>query len=187
MWLCLRKKNPACLRLIRGSNDPQRTGLLLCKRGSQRRNHCRKVRAVDVPAVVQNNFQAKYPTASDVEWYDEEDGTFAAYFYVDDHSKTAKFSADGKWTETKTYLDDAELPAVVTKSINSKFKGIEISSVAMIEAPASLTQYEISAELSNITYLLTYDEKGTLLKKLEEVNDTDADMVEDDGASEDDE
>jgi len=141
--------------------------------------------AADVPTIVQKNFQAKYPTATDVEWYDEDDGSFSAYFYVNDHSKTARFTADGKWTETKTYIDDTEMPAAVMNSLKSKFKGAEISSVAMIEAPDAPTQYEVSAELKNMTYILTFDEKGTLMKKLEEANDNGADEAVDEGASED--
>lgn len=142
--------------------------------------------AADVPSIVTKNFQAKYPTATDVEWYDEEDGSFAAYFYINEQSKTAKFNKAGNWTETKTFMDMNDMPKPVINAMNSKYKGADISSVTMIEVPSDLNQYEVSAEMNNTTYLLTYDEKGTLLKTLEEVNNTDADDAEMEDTSEDD-
>lgn len=142
--------------------------------------------ATDVPSNVQNTFKSKYPTATDVEWYDEEDGTYAAYFYVNEQSKTAKFNNTGNWTETKTFMDVNEMPKPVINAINSKYKGAEIGSVTMIELPTNLNQFEVSAEMNSTTYLLTYDEKGTLLKTLEEVIAEDADDASEDDASEDD-
>lgn len=143
--------------------------------------------AADVPSIVTKNFQSKYPTATDVEWYDEEDGTFAAYFYVNEQSKTAKFNKAGTWAETKTFMDVTEMPAAVTKVFNTNYKGADVSSITFVELPANLNQFEISAELNNTTYLLTYDEKGTLLKTLEEVNTEDADDASEDDASDDEE
>lgn len=143
--------------------------------------------AADVPSNVQNTFKSKYPTATDVEWYDEEDGTYAAYFYVNEQSKTANFNSTGAWTGTSTLIDNSEMPEVVSKAISTAYAGAEINSSTLVEIPNALNQYEVSIETNNTTVMLTYDEKGELLKKLEEVMETeDADDAGADDASEDD-
>lgn len=137
--------------------------------------------AVDVPPTVEQNFKSKYPTATDVEWYDEDGGNFAAYFMVNDQSKTAIFGANGAWSETKTFIDESELPAILSKAVKSKYANAEITGVTMIELPQAPNQFEISAMANDTNYLLTYDEKGQLLKTLEEVSED-----EDDAATSDD-
>jgi len=127
--------------------------------------------AADVPPTVEKNFKAKYPTATDVEWYDEEGGSYAAYFSVNEESKTATFLANGSWAETKTFIDESALPALLVKTVKSKFANAEISGVTMIEMPNAPNQFEINTSVDDTTYLLTYDEKGQLLKTLEEVSD----------------
>ncbi len=132
--------------------------------------------AANAPQNVEKSFKTKYPTATDVEWYDEEDGTFAAYFYINEESKTAKFNTAGNWTETRTFLDADKMPRAINNSLKSTYKNAEVSSVTMIELPNNLSQYEISAEANNMTYLLTYDDKGTLLKTLEQTT-TDTELM----------
>ena len=139
--------------------------------------------AVDVPASVEKTFKTKYPTATDVEWFDEEDGTFAAYFYINEESKTAKFNANGTWVETKTFMEDGKMPKAVNNALNMKYKGATISSVTMIEMPSTVNQYEVNAEANGMSYSLTYDEKGTVLKILEESNTNDIDDAGDDFSS----
>ncbi len=127
--------------------------------------------AADVPPTVEKNFKSKYPTATDVEWYDEEGGSYAAYFMVNDQSKTAKFEANGSWSETKTFIDETQLPNLLKKAVTTKYAHAEISTVTMIEMPNAPNQFEINASVNETSYLLTYDEKGQLLKTLVEVND----------------
>jgi hypothetical protein len=142
--------------------------------------------ATDVPSKVQESFKSKYPTATDVEWYDE-DGTYEAYFYVNEQSKTAKFNAAGSWTETKTFMDESQIPASVTKVMKASYADATISGATLVELPNALNQYEVSIESDNTTIMLTYNEKGELLKKLEEVMDTeDAIDADDEDASDDD-
>lgn len=127
------------------------------------------VMAADVPPAVEKNFKSKYPTATDVEWSDDEDGTYAAYFTINDQSKTAKFQANGSWAETKTYMDETELPEAIVAAVKSKYAEGEIIGVTMIELPNAANQYEINTSVNETSYVLTYDEKGQLLKTLEEV------------------
>ena len=144
--------------------------------------------AADVPSIVEKNFKSKYPTATDVEWYDEEDGSYAAYFYDNDASKTAKFNSTGSWTETSTLIDDTEIPTSVTKSIKTAYANATINGSTLVEVPNALNQYEVSIEAKGSTLLLTYNEKGELLKKLEEVVESDdADDAEEDTSSEEEE
>ena len=142
--------------------------------------------ATDVPSKVQESFKSKYPTATDVEWYDE-DGTYEAYFYVNEQSKTAKFNSAGSWTETKTFMDESQIPAIITKTLKAAYADASVSGATLVELPNALNQYEVSIEANGATIMLTYDEKGGLLKKLEEVTETDdADDAGEDDASDDD-
>ena len=126
--------------------------------------------AVDVPSTVEKTFKTKYPTATDVEWFDDEDGTFSAYFYINEESKMAKFDAKGNWSETKTFIEDSQLPQTVSSAMMANYQGATISSVTKLEMPSVANQYEINAEANGISYSLTYDEKGILLKVLEEAS-----------------
>lgn len=143
--------------------------------------------AADVPSNIENSFKSKYPTATDVEWYDEEDGSFVAYFYVNEETKTAKFNTAGSWTETKTFMDESQIPSTVSTAMLNSFKDATVTGATMIELPSALNQFEVSIESEGSTLQLTYDENGNLLKKLEEVIEIDADDIDESASEEDDE
>jgi len=127
--------------------------------------------AADVPAALENALKTKFPSATDVEWYDEYDGSFSAFFFDGEDSKIAKFDASGSWLETRIYLDQEQIPQTIMKAIQkSKYADFTISTAIKIELPA-ISQYEINAETKEKAYLLMFDEKGILLSATEEPKD----------------
>ena len=84
-------------------------------------------------------------------------------------------------------MDESQIPAIITKTMKAAYADASVSGATLVELPNALNQYEVSIEANGATIMLTYDEKGGLLKKLEEVTETDdADDAGEDDASDDD-
>ena len=84
------------------------------------------IRAVPVPPNVRESFAAKFPGAAKVEWKLKKDKNYEAEFKLKDVVIAAIFDPKGKWVETETTIEEAELTKEVRAAIAKDFKGYKI-------------------------------------------------------------
>lgn len=101
--------------------------------------------AQDVPAVVTEAFQAKYPDAKKVEWDSGED-EYEVTFKLKGKKMEAEFDARGNWLETETEIKVKDLPEAVTKAIADQFPDAEIGEAERIYTPKWTEAYEVEVE-----------------------------------------
>lgn len=144
---------------------------------------------INVPEVVSAAFTAKFPSATDVEWEMETETEYEANFEMYEKEYSAKFDQTGKWLETETIIAVADLPEVVTKSLNKEFPDYVIDEAEKADTFDKGTVYEVEVEKGEETYVVLVAADGTILKKEldnEDEND-EGDEGEDDEEDDDDE
>ncbi len=129
---------------------------------------CIGVLAQNPPSIVENNFKAKYPNAIDPEWFTDEDEKLSVYFYLNEVAKTAIYSPDGTWFETKTTLNTDMLPDQIAAAVGSKYPTYTTNGVTMSEFPNSPTQYEVNLDSKDKMILITYDQHAKIINIQEE-------------------
>lgn len=82
--------------------------------------------ASQLPGPVLQEFQARFPAASKVEWKNKGDTNYEAEFTVEKTEITAKFDPAGKWLETEKAIPQTELPKAVRDAADQRFKGCRI-------------------------------------------------------------
>ncbi len=130
--------------------------------------HAQKVKTINLPVAVQDNFNKLYPEIVSVEW-ELEEGNYEGAFKKNKVKTEVLFNAEGKLLQTETKLNSVnDLPALITASLKKDFKGYEFEEAEQITTAEGQEQYSVDAELKETEYELLYDKKGVLLKKTEE-------------------
>ena len=93
----------------------------------------------DVPAVVQKEFEKKFPGAEKVKWDQQKNGQCDAKFKWSDRKCSASFSETGEWLRTETILAYKELPINVKKIVNTKFTVGAVKGASKIEKPGGIS------------------------------------------------
>ncbi len=117
-----------------------------------------------IPAEVTDNFTAKFPGASAVEWKDRLTG-FSANFKDGDTTYIASFDNKGEWQATEHDINRASLPEAVQDGFEkSRFADWDIINIVYIDTPDGVN-YRIEVGKGDIKKkkpLFQY--KGRLLK-----------------------
>lgn len=100
--------------------------------------------ASKVPSVVQNTVQAKFATASNIEW-EKKNNSYEAEFDMANTEYSVYVSADGKLIVYKLDIPASELPSPVTTAINRDHAGYRIDDADKIEKDG-LTYYQVELE-----------------------------------------
>ena len=124
----------------------------------------------NVPAVVLNAFQLKFPNADDVKWKLEK-GNYRVNYRV--NSKEHKLTMDYKGNVLKHIQDlyISEIPKTVLETIRSKVTYFDVNDADRIEVDGKIT-YHINFKYSGEDFNFWIDEKGRLLKLRQGLKDS---------------
>lgn len=115
-----------------------------------------------VPANIQKALKAKHAKAEQIDWLIGD--AFIATFWEGDFYKEANFSKTGEWNSTSTVLEESDLPAQVSETLNATFEEPFITYVLKVENAEGKTYLiDLSTETQNLQ--VTTDLEGNVLKK----------------------
>jgi len=119
---------------------------------------------VDIPTVVKDSFDKKFPEAKQVEWL-HNFGKPEVKFKMSDKNCWARFTSKGVWEVTETKITEAELPVEVTDGLHkSKYNEWPIKEVSKYDRPGGVT-YKINVSKGTLnSKSLYFNEKGQLQK-----------------------
>lgn len=123
----------------------------------------------NVPAVVLNAFQLKFPNATDIDWRLEK-GNYRIRFEV--NNKDNELYLDDRGNALKHHQDlyGSEVPESVLKTIKSKVALFDLDDADCITEGKNIV-YEINFEISGKDNDFWINEKGKLLKYKKELKD----------------
>lgn len=124
----------------------------------------------NIPAVVLNSFQLKYPNADDVRWKLEE-GNYHIKFKV--NSKFNELYLDYRGNVLKYHQDlwGSEVPGSVLETIKSRVEYFDLNDADLIKEGNEIV-YEINFEIDGKNRDFWIDKKGKLLKYRKELEDS---------------
>ena len=96
-----------------------------------------------LPGKVKTTFEKMYPKASDVDWEEDEDGNFMAYFSISKIYKEAHFKSMGIWLFTITEISEGEIPERTNTYLEDEYPETEIMSARKYEDPKTKLIYEV--------------------------------------------
>jgi hypothetical protein len=123
----------------------------------------------NVPAVVLNAFQIKFPNATDVEWKLEK-GNYRIKFEVNNKDNELYLDDRGNLLKHHQDLYGSEVPESVLKTIKSKVAFFDLNDADRFTEGKEIV-YEINFEISGKDHDFWIDEKGRLLKYKKELKD----------------
>ena len=124
--------------------------------------------AQDAPAKVKESCKKKFPAAKEIDW-NKEGENYVGEFYENDMTVIGTFDATGRWIETKTSIEESEIPAVVSKSALAKHKGTYLANHSKIENSENVVTYEIILSSDDAAYTLLISDKGEILSSEKQV------------------
>ncbi len=100
--------------------------------------------ANQVPSVVQNTFQSKFPNPTDVEW-EKKDGFYEVEFDVNKIDHKAHIDPAGKMIMFKMEIRKDELPAAVATVVSQEYKDYDIDDADKLEKDGT-TYYQVELD-----------------------------------------
>ncbi|MFA9389719.1 MAG: PepSY-like domain-containing protein [Prolixibacteraceae bacterium] len=124
----------------------------------------------NIPAVVLNSFQVKFPNAEDVSWQ-QTAGNYHIKF--ESNKKFNEVFMDYRGNVIKYHQDlwGSEVPESVLNTIKSKVKYFDLNDADLIKEGKNIV-YEINFKIEGKDHDFWIDEKGKLLKYREELKDS---------------
>ena len=126
-----------------------------------------KIDQKNVPAVILNSFQVKFPTADDVKWRLDK-GNYRVEFEVKDKDHEVRLDNRGKIVKHEQDLFFSEIPEDVLQTIREKVPFFDLDDADKITENGKST-YEIDFEIDNKDHDFWITEKGKLLKYRKEL------------------
>lgn len=121
------------------------------------------LRKSEVPSVVLNQFNSKFPKAFDVEW--EKDGDLYKVEFEtkwnNDHD--VWFNSEGKIIKQKEELSARDLPQAIKDYINQEYKNYKVDDVDKITENNRIV-YKVEVENRKREINLFFNEDGTLVE-----------------------
>lgn len=114
----------------------------------------------NVPSVVVNAFQQKFPNQTAVEW-ELKKGLYEAEFEIKSLDHSVYIDSTGKIVKHKQEIPVSELPAAVTASIQKNFSGYKVDDVKKIEAGSKVT-YKVDVEKGTEERKVTFGADGKI-------------------------
>ncbi|MCB9359774.1 MAG: PepSY-like domain-containing protein [Flavobacteriales bacterium] len=124
--------------------------------------------AQEAPAKVKESCKKKFPAAKEIDWT-KDGANYVGEFYENDMTVLGTFDATGKWLETKTSIEETEIPSAVAKAALAKHKGTYLSNQSKIENSDDVVTYEIILSSDDAIYTLLISEEGEVLKSEKQV------------------
>jgi len=143
---------------------------------------CSTADTVIVPVTIRTSFDAKYPKATKVMWYQyapdktqPTDPTIWYYglddkdYYVTFNWEDADYIAwydNGAWIRSSQNIDNIDLPADVMRAINTQYPGFRIADVDL-ERDNKQQLYEVKLVKGDTKWNVHYTPTGTVARKKE--------------------
>ncbi|WP_405384784.1 PepSY-like domain-containing protein [Maribacter sp. LLG6340-A2] len=119
-----------------------------------------------VPANLKNNFEQRYPAASDVEW-EMEDDAYKVEFEMNAQEHEIWYAPDGNTTKTEQELTEADLPQAIRNTITDSYSGFKIDEVEKTTEKGSTT-YEVELQKGWMNEKdVIFNADGTVLREKE--------------------
>ncbi|ABG60764.1 PepSY-like domain-containing protein [Cytophaga hutchinsonii] len=114
----------------------------------------------DVPAVVVNAFQQKFPQQSVVEW-ELKRGLYEAEFEIKNMDHSVYLDSTGKIVKHKQEIAVSDLPSAVTASIQKNFSGYKVDDAKKIEV-GNTVRYKVDVEKGAEERKVTFSADGKI-------------------------
>ncbi|AKD05790.1 hypothetical protein PKOR_17435 [Pontibacter korlensis] len=121
--------------------------------------------SVDVPEVVQTQFDNLYPAVDKLKW-DENPGGYQAAFELSGRSRTAHFDAQGKLLKIDEEIESQGLPEEALALMQRQYDKYELEEARRVQT-GEQTTYVVELDYQKDKLELTFNEKGQLLKQEE--------------------
>lgn len=95
------------------------------------------------PAVVENAFKAKFPSATKVVWEKEGSSNWEVEFMHQGGKTSAEYNDEGTWLKTKSEIGITDLPSNVTAAVKTKFPKWIITKAEKTESLKNGLTYEV--------------------------------------------
>ncbi|MCA1761074.1 MAG: PepSY-like domain-containing protein, partial [Bacteroidales bacterium] len=126
-----------------------------------------KISQSNVPAVILNSFQVKFPNTDDVDWRLEK-GNYRVNFEVNDKDHEVRLDDRGKIVKHVQDLFVSEIPDAVLQTIRKKVSFFDVEDADKITEDGK-TIFEINFETDDKDHDFWITEKGKLLKYRKEL------------------
>ncbi|HSY61454.1 MAG TPA: PepSY-like domain-containing protein [Cytophaga sp.] len=118
----------------------------------------------NVPAVVVNAFQQKFPQQSTVEW-EFKKGLYEAEFEIKNLEHNVYLDSTGKIIRYKKEINANALPAAVNTSIQKNFNGYKIENIKRIEETTGII-YKVELEKGKDERKVMFSVDGKILENV---------------------
>lgn len=123
--------------------------------------NAQEVQSKNVPSIIINALQVKFPKATDVVW-ELEKGLYKAEFEIGRQEYEVWLEHSGKLKRWKQDFDKDKLPGAVKLSIKKSFNGFAPSSVERLQEGRNVF-YKMRLTKSKETHKVLFTEHGKLL------------------------
>jgi hypothetical protein len=122
------------------------------------------VSADQVPVVVKQALQVKFPAVKAPEWKIKSQTIYEAEFTLKGIETTVMFDSTGKWLETETAIDPAQVPNAVSDAAAKQFKGYKVIETQSLERwDAKQLMYELHFEDAKHLVKAQFSSEGAVL------------------------
>lgn len=118
-----------------------------------------------VPSIIVNDFQKKYPKAYDIEWKikgNQYKVEFETGLLGTDHE--IWYDNSGKWIRHEEEISKSELPKQILTKIQTEFKGYSIDDIKKITGPTSIN-YLVELDSFSEDWKILFGKEGRILEK----------------------
>ncbi|WP_298952618.1 PepSY-like domain-containing protein [uncultured Nonlabens sp.] len=122
---------------------------------------CQTRSSKEVPQVVSDAFEFKYPGEKDPDFELDDHGYWEAHFKKDGEKYRADFHADGTWRETENSIKDKEIPKAIQEAIEKEFPDRTIQEAEHVMSATKGEFYDIEFKQKGKNMDVEYREDGT--------------------------
>lgn len=119
-----------------------------------------------VPGVVRQGFQSKFPSVKQAEWKIKSDKNYEAEFTLKGKEIAAKFDLTGKWLETESAISRCKVPKAARARASKKFEGYKVVERQSVQRwNEERLIYELHLENANEIVKAQFAENGATLSQ----------------------
>lgn len=122
-----------------------------------------RVKADDVPKIVEKGFEQYYPGVEVDKWEQDDKKRWEAKFELNDIKYRADFFEDGSWRETERDIDFLELPYAIRKSIMENFADEELNEIEWVDSPDKGQFFDVEFKKEGPNMDVVYAPDGTII------------------------
>jgi hypothetical protein len=117
----------------------------------------------DIPHAVEKALSQRYPKAEAVIWDVTEEGEYVATFMLGKMEMSARYSGKGDWLGAILYLEQAEIPDAIHRTVARQFDSYEMYDVTKVELPSADGYYEAILESEDEALIVRFSAAGKVL------------------------